>query len=144
MIYKDPPPDFKKEIDIVSCFVQCGDMILLLHRRPEKSNGNKWGLPAGKVESGETIHGAMKRELQEETGIEVDSEALNYFGHVWVRHNGHDFQYHMFSSIFDDVPTVILRLNEHQDFIWITPEESLQMNLVEDQGQCTQLFYGIA
>lgn len=45
-----------------------GDRVLLLRRRPEASNGNTWGFPAGKVEIGETARDAALREFNEETG----------------------------------------------------------------------------
>jgi hypothetical protein len=45
-----------------------GDRVLLLRRRPEATNGNTWGFPAGKVEMGETARDAALREFNEETG----------------------------------------------------------------------------
>jgi len=44
------------------------DRQILLVRKPK----SKWALPGGKVETGEAIAGAAARELQEETGLNVD------------------------------------------------------------------------
>ena len=44
------------------------DREILFVRKPR----SKWSLPGGKVEAGEAIAGAAARELQEETGLNVD------------------------------------------------------------------------
>jgi mutator protein MutT len=46
--------------------VRDGAFAVLMGRRLPS---NRWGLPGGKVEDGETFEDAMKRELQEEVGI---------------------------------------------------------------------------
>jgi mutator protein MutT len=44
---------------------------LLLIRRAHDPGRDKWSLPGGKVESGETDTAALERELREETGLTV-------------------------------------------------------------------------
>ncbi len=46
----------------------------LLGQRPEgKPYAGYWEIPGGKIEKGETVFEALKRELQEELGIEIQS-----------------------------------------------------------------------
>jgi 8-oxo-dGTP diphosphatase len=43
--------------------------VLLIHRRNEPVG---WALPGGFVEYGETVEAAVRREMKEETGLELD------------------------------------------------------------------------
>ena len=47
------------------------DQILLLHRSSLASNPGAWDLPGGHVEPGETLPRAARREVREETGLDV-------------------------------------------------------------------------
>jgi len=37
MIFKEAPADFKKEIDVVGCYVEHDGNFVLLHRQPHKT-----------------------------------------------------------------------------------------------------------
>jgi len=53
--------------------VRMRDHVLLVH---EKKHGQKWYLPAGRVEPGETIAEAAHRETMEEAGIPIILEGI--------------------------------------------------------------------
>ena len=63
----------------------------LLAKRPEgKPYAHYWEFPGGKLEQGETVHQALKRELQEELGIQIlGSQAWGViehdYPHAYVR-----------------------------------------------------------
>ena len=48
-----------------------GQQVLLALRSSKQHQGGKWEFPGGKVEKGETVAAALKRELQEEVAIDV-------------------------------------------------------------------------
>lgn len=141
MIFTEAPKDFQKEIDVVACYIQHADKFVLLQRNPDKAHGTKWGLPAGKIDAGETMHKAMQREIFEETALRIPSDNLQYYTSLFVRNEGHDLEYHMFSIDLDEEPTIQINPYEHQDFKWVTPPESQSMDLVQDQDECNRLFY---
>lgn len=76
MIYKNIPKRFNPRFEIVSCYVEYDGKILLLHRHAHKLEGNRWGVPAGKIASGESELDAMVREIEEETGQELSSKTI--------------------------------------------------------------------
>ncbi|MER6443975.1 NUDIX hydrolase [Streptomyces venezuelae] len=52
------------------------DQILLLDQ--DTGSDRSWSLPGGKVEPGETLEEALKREMLEETGVEIEVVRLLY------------------------------------------------------------------
>ncbi|UTW02406.1 Nudix family hydrolase [Amphritea atlantica] len=55
-------------------FNDSGELLLAL-RDKAQHQGGLWEFPGGKVESGEDVHSALARELQEELGIEIDQSS---------------------------------------------------------------------
>lgn len=66
----------KKLIHVAAAAIFNSEGQVLLALRNEKQHqGGLWEFPGGKVESGETVRGALARELQEELGIEIEQSA---------------------------------------------------------------------
>lgn len=141
MIYKERPQNFDSKFDVVSCFIGYNGEILLLHRQDHKPEGNTWGVPAGKVDDGEKILETMVREIKEETGFQLPSSQLSYFGKVYVKYPDYDFVYHIFHAKLDQRQKVAINHNEHKNFRWISPENALNMSLIQDLDACIKLFY---
>jgi 8-oxo-dGTP diphosphatase len=55
----------------VGAIIFRGDCVILVKRGKEPSLG-KWSIPGGLVELGETLHDAVRREVREEVGLDVE------------------------------------------------------------------------
>lgn len=92
--------------------------ILIAKRAASAHQGGLWEFPGGKVDAGETLQQALKRELKEELAIEVcASEPL-----IQIRHDYPD------KSVFLDVHKVTdfsgePKGNEGQPVKWIDPSD---------------------
>lgn len=56
------------------------DQLLIVKQRLSDKRG--WSLPGGRLERGESMEGAIIREMMEETGLEVSVECLLYLSDV--------------------------------------------------------------
>ena len=77
---KDNPEFLGREypdrpIASVAACVFKGDRVLLIKRARQPSQG-LWSVPGGAIELGETIRDAVKRELREECGIEIEVDRV--------------------------------------------------------------------
>lgn len=63
---------------LVACFINCGNKLLWMRRALEPQKGF-WAIPAGFMESGESLSTAAARELLEETGVKIDPEQLQLY-----------------------------------------------------------------
>ncbi|WP_050616737.1 NUDIX hydrolase [Bacillus testis] len=80
------------------CFIQSGSKILLLNRNKAPNMG-LWNGVGGKIEAGESIEDSIKREILEETGLDLDN--VEYRGKViWRSERGESGMY-MFVCCLD-------------------------------------------
>lgn len=143
MIYTTSPLNFRPRFNVVSCYVEHNGKILLLFRNSNKSEGNRWGVPAGKIHLGESEQEAMVREIKEETGLEILPEKLDYFNKVYVRYPDYDFVYHIFFLKLDSEPIIKINPREHKEHAWVMPQDALNMKLVPDLDGCIKMYYGV-
>jgi len=142
MIEQEKPEGFTARFEVVSCFVEWRDEILLLLRQDQKPQPNTWGVPAGKLEGEEDRLQAMVRELKEETGLSINKTDLELLDKVFVSYPDYDFVYHIFRLRLDHQPEITINQQEHQDFRWVQPRQALELNLIKDLDSCLDLIYG--
>lgn len=63
---------FAPQVAAVAIVTRAEDEKFLLVQRGEDPGKGLWGLPGGFVEMGETVHDALRREILEETGYEIE------------------------------------------------------------------------
>lgn len=142
-VYLDPPENFHAKVEVSACFLECGDKILLLHRQDNKSQGQLWGIPGGKIDKGETPLQAVIREVFEETGFDISKQNVIQLQTVFIKYpNNFDYVYHMFKCKPINAPEAVkINFNEHKGFTWLTPSQALEMPLMLDEDICINLVY---
>ncbi|MFY3745805.1 (deoxy)nucleoside triphosphate pyrophosphohydrolase [Anaeromyxobacter sp. Red801] len=65
-----------KRIRVVAAVVRRGDAILVTRRPDRDGERGQWEFPGGKVEAGESEPDALRREIREELGCELEVGAL--------------------------------------------------------------------
>jgi 8-oxo-dGTP diphosphatase len=68
------------EITVVAAVIEQKGLVLIAQRKRGGRHTLKWEFPGGKVEPGETLEAALRRELREELGIEavIGEEMASY------------------------------------------------------------------
>jgi 8-oxo-dGTP pyrophosphatase MutT (NUDIX family) len=145
-VYLEKPNNFNPKAAIVGCcYLHYQDKILLLHRQDSKAEGNHWGIPGGKLDSGEMLIDAIIREVFEETGFRLDKEKVQYIGMVYIKVPNFDFEYHMIDYIepIKNPGDVKINFKEHKGFTWVTPKDALKMDLITDEDICFEIVFGL-
>ena len=73
-----------KHLQVAVGIIRKDGEIFLAQRSADSYMANRWEFPGGKMEEGETPEQALKRELLEETGIEVvNATAYDTVDHIY-------------------------------------------------------------
>ncbi len=64
---------------------------------------------------------------------------------VYIEYNERDhFTYHMFRVKFAGDPAAVkINFLEHKGFTWVTPQDGLRFDLIQDEDACFKLTYGL-
>jgi 8-oxo-dGTP diphosphatase len=142
-VYLEPTPRFKPKVEVAAIYIEYNDQILVLHRQDNKSEGNKWGIPGGKVDKGETQLQAVIRETKEETGFDISKQPIEDLKAVYIEYDEKNhFIYHAFRTKLQGNPAdVKINFNEHKGFTWVKPADALKMDLLKDEDVCIMRDY---
>lgn len=128
-VWKDAPENFRPHVEVAACYVEVEGKLLLLKRSGTGSEGKTWGVPAGKIESGETPLQAAIRELSEEAGVHVASKNVQEIGKLYIQKPKGSYVYHMFQVKMDAFPKVVLNA-EHTEHLWASEKEIETLPLI--------------
>ncbi len=120
-LYQTKPQGFKAAVEVSACYLEIDGQLLLLQCSSSKPEPGKWGVPAGKLEIGETPTQAAKRELYEETGILVENSDLRAIGSLYIRKPNMDYVYHLFQITLKVKPEIRLS-SEHLNYLWASQQ----------------------
>lgn len=110
-----------KELKVVYALIQNNEgKVLLVHN----TDGGGWSLPGGKVEQGETLIEAVKREIMEETGLTATIGDIISINEGKSHQMGVHTLFIMFKATVEDYITEIQMKDEISELRWLTVEEA--------------------
>ena len=104
----------------VSAAIFRGGRILLVRRARSPGNG-LYSLPGGRVEFGESLHTALHREVDEETGLKIEILGLAGWREVLPGTTGGG-HYVIMSFAARWIGNEPVLNDEHDDFKWLSPD----------------------
>lgn len=116
-------------------FIEFNGKILILRESSKYLDGtqlNKYGVPGGRVNPGENFIESLKREILEETGLQI-SVGDPFFADEWRPIvDGLSWQIvGVFFKCTTDSDEVVLS-EDHDDFAWIDPGKYLNYDLMKN------------
>lgn len=133
------------KVQFADVLVFRGDKLLILNRVGEKGAvSNDWCIPGGHVDPGETFLQAAKRELFEETGIDMSESLLIPVGKYIPKRKGIEIHYFM-CHIDDQIPVnILVDAEEETGSEWINPYTELDLyNFIFDMKDNIKRILGI-
>jgi len=92
---------------------------------------NKYTVPGGHIELGELAEDAIKREVKEETGLDVEVQKLllvqqAIYPKYYIKHEHFIFMDYVCNAKNTDVK---LDGRELQEYVWVTPRDAMDLDL---------------
>lgn len=111
-------------IIVTAAVIEKEGKFLIARRKPGSSLAGHWEFPGGKLEKGEGPRGCLRRELQEEFGIDAEVgdhvvSNVHEYDHIKIELRSYRAKY-MSGAI---------KLVDHDKIAWIKPEEFCQYEL---------------
>lgn len=115
-------------IPTVGALIHDGDGRVLMIRTHKW--GDRWGIPGGKIRRGEGSEEALRREIREETSLELDDIE---FALVQDSIDSPEFErrehFLLLNYVARSVGTAVTLNEEAEQFRWLTPGEALGLDL---------------
>jgi 8-oxo-dGTP diphosphatase len=127
----------KRTLTAGAIILQNGRILLVKRDNTRVFNGF-WSLPGGRLNTGEDAAEAVKREIKEETNLDIAPVFFRSYDEDFP-----EFKWKARVSIFSGKFSGDVRINgESSDFGWFSPEEIMKMRIAYDHGKIIKDFIG--
>jgi 8-oxo-dGTP pyrophosphatase MutT (NUDIX family) len=122
------PSEKKRPVATVGALIQDGDGKFLMIKTHKW--GHRWGIPGGKIERGEESVDALRREIREETNLEVEDVRF-----VMVQDciDSQEFQtpehFLLLNYVVRRSSGEVVLNDEAQEFRWVSADDALKLDL---------------
>ncbi|CAN5612762.1 hypothetical protein BH23PAT1_BH23PAT1_3960 [soil metagenome] len=135
--------DIVQRIAMKALIVNKGGKVLILREAATYGDGTQYGryhLPGGRVVAGEHFEEALKREVREETGLEIDMQHPIYVGEWRPVIRGVPHQ--IIGTFFVCSPSTedVKLSSEHDDYKWIDPSSRREYDVMDPEDKVLDRF----
>ncbi len=123
-------PQLYPEATVGALVVNPGGEVLIVR---SSKWGDKFTVPGGHIELGERAEGAIKREVKEETGLDVEPVRLLLVQEAIYPDNYHKHEHFIFMDYICTTKSSEVKLDgrELQEYCWMKPTKALKLDLEE-------------
>ena len=117
---------------------------VLMIKRAFEPGAGKWSIPGGMVEVGEKLSEACEREVEEETGLEIEVlELINVFDMIDKDELGKvKFHYVLVDFLAKPVGGTERKSVEATEMKWVTHQEARAMDLTKTARKAIEELFG--
>ena len=112
------------QVAVGAVAVERGELLLVRRGRPPEAG--RWSVPGGRVEPGESLAGAVEREVMEETGSEV--RCGPFLG--WVERIGPDHHFVILDFAVEVLGRACRPGGDAGEVAWVAPRDVPALDLV--------------
>jgi 8-oxo-dGTP diphosphatase len=145
MINTSVNKNFIQRIAAKAIIINGANQILILREAStyqEGTNIGKYGLPGGRIEIGERYFDGLKREVKEETGLDIIADKPIFVSEWFPVIK--DIPHQIIGIFYACKPLttdVILSL-EHDHYVWVNFQDMLQYNMTSADRQAIETWNG--
>lgn len=111
----------------IECFVEKDGKYLLLRRHPTKRIlPNVWIAPGGHREFNEGLFHCTRREILEETGLEIKNIRIRATGIAHLQDINEEFSFHILTAEY--AGGNLIEKSDDGELVWLTPDEILALD----------------